>query len=332
MESSWQEDVTEKSLNEMLDQLIQETALTFSKENENNSRIFYIQPDNLSRRSQDSTHIYSKDNENMENLVNHLENSKTSYPRQNGGEITVQIERTSGLYQAIGDSQDMEIINAISNSETPFEEQDNNVAVLSSDLKSNLIHKYPEIIIDTITSDVTEIGNKLGIEETLAVSHKSNPNHLKDEKKKEVAAKALDSLVKIVMNEAPTRKSFDVAKAKDLDDVKNFGRTTHIHNAYHNHVINNVTPYTGILSRGKMALGKLPEGYRDLHRIINRPMRAYLDSNLQLNRWGGNTGQNPLMSISRAYNRNRVQFIPESFPRILPRIIYQPVFQRKYHG
>lgn len=333
--SSWQEEMTEKSLNEMLDEIIEETVLaTFSNENENNSRVIYIKQDNITRRSHDSrlNTIHSSEYEDLEDLVHQIENSKL-YTNHASGEaghdITAQIERIPGNYISKDEDkiQDMDIIsNEIPKAGGPREDAPNNkIIVFTSDAESNLIHKYPEIIIDKISYDAAENINTPKLE---TVQRMQSVKHLKNEEKKEVAAKTLNSLMKIIMKGTQIGRRAGPSKEKELDDVQ---RSTHIHNAYHNHVINNVPLPYSVLGSEKMSLGKLSEGYRDLQRIINRPRSSYLDPNLQLSRWGNNAAQNPLMSISRVRNRNRVHFIPNSLG-ILPRILYGNLFHHNYEG
>lgn len=338
-----------------------EVTAVLSSEIKNNSEILNDMANNLykqslsSRRSDQPTSNEYEDLEDLNNRINNIKLNQNN-PEDDIDDIQVghknfNIEKEQDTFPHYHNNDIDEYheshtknVEFSSQGRPLFEDIPDNFLKRTTKVESNLIHEYPDIIINKITHETFERQNEQK-ENTTNIQSDARVD-LNKETRKEVAAKALDSLVKLLLSKAPIEDSnqniqTELEKNDDSNTLSKSGKylenqdnnaflsSTHIHNAYHSHVVNNVPlAYRGLTPSRKMLLRKLPEGYQDLHHVINRPRSAYLDTNMQLNRWGGNAGQNSIMSISRGHNLNHVHFIPRPL-RVVPRIVYQPIYQRR---
>lgn len=351
LHTSWQQDSGE-TLNETLDRLIQQTNLVeYSEKNatnfhitKNNSKIFYVNPPESNKKSEKGeiqtkvTNIKTGNN-NLANIADilHALGLGDSISADNADhnvvknkvikEITLTVEEHTKPQKTNTDSGDVNELSEdlISRGGRPAQLEDipkDAILTFAPETDNNLLNKYPEIIIETITY---HNANDKKEPETL---NKTKAFEIEEQQESETTVHENNYPLAVAQEFKSLLEELQKMKADTANEMKLLPSDDILNKPQNQRSYDATEPCGNVLMLlcDSVLLNKLPE-YQNLHGIISRADDLQSDTSLQLNRWGVLIArQNELMRISRAQKWKHVHFVPELTNNVMSRFVYRPFY------
>lgn len=330
--TSRQQDSTE-SLNDTLDRLIQQTNKGNSVKNysdfhnrKNNSKIIFLNaPESHKQSEKDDeakepdTHI---DDGNLLSITDILHALGLRDPKSEADvdktkkikEVSFTIENSKTTNTETETTEVLKLLEQLaSRSGSPAEEDDSSAgAIAENDL--NLLHKYPEIIIDKITYHGNK--NQAGkVTENKAESGKQHVDQAaKNQNSLKIAQELKSLLEELKKIKAETASQTDIPRSNHYNVAQVTDTPDPVLQPCGNAIVQYSSPCKSVL------LDKIT----DYQARSNGPG---LDASLQLNIWRAQDArQNALMRISRAQKLKRIQFITQLINNMMSRFVYRPLY------